>query len=63
MDSKCSRSLPALEDVFKVSEIGLSTMLHIADGHSVAGTLRESGVPGDVSIYGDLMYEVRRRPV
>jgi len=52
-----------LEDVFKVSEIGLSTMLHIADGHSVAGTLRESGVPGDVSIYGDLMYEVRRRPV
>ncbi len=32
-------------------------MLHIADGESVAGTLRESGVPGDVMIYGDLMYE------
>jgi hypothetical protein len=32
-------------------------MLHIADGESVAGTLRESGIPGDVSIYGDLMYE------
>src|SRR5580698_6291428 len=33
------------------------TMLHITDGESVAGTLRESAVPGDVSIYGDLMYE------
>lgn len=32
-------------------------MLHITDGESVAGTLRESGVPGVVSIYGDLMYE------
>jgi hypothetical protein len=32
-------------------------MLHIADGESVAGTLRESGVPGEVMIYGDLMYE------
>jgi hypothetical protein len=32
-------------------------MLHITDGASVAGTLRESAVPGDVSIYGDLMYE------
>jgi hypothetical protein len=32
-------------------------MLHITDGESVAGTLRESAVPGDVSIYGDLMYE------
>jgi len=34
-----------------------STMLHIADGESVAGTLREAAIPGDVSIYGDLMYE------
>jgi hypothetical protein len=32
-------------------------MLHITDGESVAGTLRESAVPGDVSVYGDLMYE------
>ena len=32
-------------------------MLHIADGDSVAGTLRESAIPGDVSTYGDLMYE------
>lgn len=32
-------------------------MLHITDGESVAGTLRESEVPGDVSVYGDLMYE------
>lgn len=32
-------------------------MLHITDGESVAGTLRKAGVPGDVSIYGDLMYE------
>jgi Domain of unknown function (DUF1835) len=32
-------------------------MLHITDGESVAGTLRESGVPGQVAIYGDLMYE------
>jgi hypothetical protein len=34
-----------------------STVLHITDGESVAGTLRESDVPGDVGIYGDLMYE------
>jgi hypothetical protein len=32
-------------------------MLHITDGESVARTLRESGVPGNVAIYGDLMYE------
>lgn len=32
-------------------------MLHITDGESVAGTLRQSAIPGDVSIYGDLMYE------
>jgi hypothetical protein len=34
-----------------------STLLHITDGESVAGTLRESAVGGDVSVYGDLMYE------
>ena len=32
-------------------------MLHITDGESVAGTPRQSGVPGYVGIYGDLMYE------
>src|SRR5436190_12044136 len=32
-------------------------MLHVTDGESVAGTLRESGIPGVVSTYGDLMYE------
>ena len=32
-------------------------MLHITDGESVAGTLRESGIPGVVAVYGDLMYE------
>lgn len=49
--------LPALEDVFREQSIGVSAMLHITDGESVAGTLRESGIPGTVSIYGDLMYE------
>lgn len=49
--------LPALEDVFREQTIGESAMLHITDGESVAGTLRQSGIPGDVSIYGDLMYE------
>lgn len=32
-------------------------MLHITDGESVAGTLRESALPGVVMTYGDLMYE------
>ena len=32
-------------------------MLHITDGESVAGTLRESAVPGVVSTCGDMMYE------
>ncbi|HXW92916.1 MAG TPA: DUF1835 domain-containing protein [Terriglobales bacterium] len=32
-------------------------MLHITDGESVAGTLRQAGVPGNVSTYGDLLYE------
>lgn len=49
--------LPALEDVFREQTVGGSTMLHITDGESVAGTLRKSGIPGVVSIYGDLMYE------
>ena len=49
--------LPALEDVFTEQAIGGSAMLHITDGESVAGTLRESAIPGVVSPYGDLMYE------
>jgi hypothetical protein len=32
-------------------------MLHIADGDCVAGTLRETGLPGEVRVFGDLMYE------
>jgi hypothetical protein len=32
-------------------------MLHITDGESVAGTLRQSTVPGEVRIFGDLLYE------
>ena len=32
-------------------------MLHIVDGESVAGTLREAAVPGEIGIYGDLKYE------
>jgi len=32
-------------------------MLHLTDGESVAGTLRQSGVPGEVRICGDLLYE------
>lgn len=32
-------------------------MLHITDGESVAGTLRQSAIPGEVSTYGDMMYE------
>src|SRR5687767_1553088 len=35
----------------------VSTMLHITDGESVAGTLRKSAIPGVVSTYGDLMAE------
>jgi RNA polymerase sigma factor (sigma-70 family) len=49
--------LPALEDVFKEQTMRKSTMLHITDGQSVAGTLTEAAIPGKVSIYGDLMYE------
>jgi hypothetical protein len=32
-------------------------MLHIVDGDSVAGTLRESGLPGTIAVCGDLLYE------
>lgn len=49
--------LPALEDVFREQSPAKPTLLHITDGESVAGTLRESMIPGVVSIYGDLLYE------
>ena len=49
--------LPALEDVFAEQKVERWDMLHITDGESVAGTLRKSGIPGVVSVYGDLMYE------
>jgi RNA polymerase sigma factor (sigma-70 family) len=55
--SYAAEVLPALEDVFREQTIGGSAMLHIADGESVAGTLRESAIPGVVATYGDLMYE------
>jgi hypothetical protein len=48
---------PALEDLFQEQTNRKSAMLHITDGESVAGTLRESAIPGGVSTYGDLMYE------
>jgi RNA polymerase sigma factor (sigma-70 family) len=54
--SYAAEVLPALQDVLADPEKGKS-MLHIADGESVAGTLRESIIPGEVRIYGDLMYE------
>ena len=49
--------LPAMQDVLKEQPIRPRTMLHITDGESVAGTLRQSTVPGEVRIFGDLMYE------
>jgi RNA polymerase sigma factor (sigma-70 family) len=49
--------LPALKDVLKEQPIKPPKMLHITDGESVAGTLRQSAVPGEVRIFGDLMYE------
>jgi hypothetical protein len=44
----------ALGDTLKQETI---SMLHITDGESVAGTLREAAIPGNMSTYGDLMYE------
>lgn len=57
LSSYAGEVLPVLEDVFKEQTAGGSAMLHITDGESVAGTLRESAIPGIVSTYGDLMYE------
>jgi RNA polymerase sigma factor (sigma-70 family) len=49
--------LPALKDVLREQPTKPRMMLHITDGESVAGTLRQSAVPGEVRIFGDLMYE------
>jgi Domain of unknown function (DUF1835) len=46
-----------MQDVLKEQAVKPLTMLHITDGDSVAGTLRQSTVPGEVRIFGDLMYE------
>jgi hypothetical protein len=46
-----------MQDVLKEQKGRPRTMLHITDGESVAGTLRQSTVPGEVLIFGDLMYE------
>ncbi|HET7873759.1 MAG TPA: sigma-70 family RNA polymerase sigma factor [Terriglobales bacterium] len=50
-------ALPALEDVLKEQGTRRSHMLHLTDGESVAGTLREAQVPGEVKVYGDLFDE------
>ncbi|MGC2401814.1 MAG: sigma-70 family RNA polymerase sigma factor, partial [Acidobacteriaceae bacterium] len=49
--------LPALQDVLKEQDLRKAPMLHIVDGESVAGTLRQATVPGEIGIYGDLLYE------
>lgn len=46
-----------MQDVLQEQPGKPRTMLHITDGESVAGTLRQSTVPGEVRIFGDLMYE------
>jgi RNA polymerase sigma factor (sigma-70 family) len=55
--SYAAKFLPAMNDVFSEQPARKYTMLHITDGESVAGTLRESAIPGTVSTYGDLLYE------
>jgi RNA polymerase sigma factor (sigma-70 family) len=57
LSSYASEIFPVVEDVFNEQETGQMPMLHIVDGESVAGTLRESSIPGEVLIYGDLLYE------
>ncbi len=57
---KEATALPHPYRIFLLGEACLytvSAMLHITDGESVAGTLRQSTVPGEVRIFGDLMYE------
>ena len=49
--------LGASSEVFEEHRMTTARILHLTDGESVAGTLRESGLPGEVAIYGDLFYE------
>jgi RNA polymerase sigma factor (sigma-70 family) len=49
--------LPALRDVLKEQNLRRVPMLHVVDGESVAGTLRQATLPGEIRIFGDLMYE------
>jgi RNA polymerase sigma factor (sigma-70 family) len=56
LSSYAAEIFPALEDLLK-EQTGMSHMLHLTDGESVAGTLRQSGFPGEVTVYGDLLYE------
>lgn len=55
--SYAAEFLPTIDDVFTEQINRKRTMLHITDGESVAGTLRQSAIPGNVATYGDLMYE------
>jgi len=57
LSAYASEIFSAVEDVFDEQATRQVSMLHIVDGGSVAGTLRESSVPGEVMIYGDLFYE------
>lgn len=49
--------LPGLHDLLEDQKMNHKPILHLVDGDSVAGTLRESGLPGEVVVYGDLLYE------
>jgi ankyrin repeat protein len=57
--SKEGITLPTgYDEADKLLATGLAaSTLHIVDGESVAGTLRQASIPGTVSIYGDLMFE------
>lgn len=57
LSSYAAELFPALEDVLEEQETRRGLMLHLADGESVAGTLRQAGLPGEVKVYGDLLYE------
>jgi RNA polymerase sigma factor (sigma-70 family) len=59
LSSYASEIFAVVEDVFDEQGTRQIPMLllHIVDGESVAGTFRESSIPGEVLIYGDLLYE------
>jgi RNA polymerase sigma factor (sigma-70 family) len=44
-------------EVLEETTMTTQGIVHICDGDSVAGTLRQSGLPGEVAVYGDLLYE------